>query len=149
MIILKTTEILEKCRIAPNPDADQHFMIDEKILKKIVSSAKIKSDDVVLEIGAGIGNLTKLLAKKAGKVYAIEKDESLSIALKEETREFGNVELIFGDALKTVTPPYNKLVSNLPYQICEALLQKLTPTEFKLAVICVPQKSAEKITSFA
>jgi len=142
---MKLPEILEKYGIAPNPDADQHFMADEKTLKKIVSAAKIKPEETVLEIGAGVGNLTKLLAKKAQKVYAIEKDSSISGALKEELAEFKNVEIIIGDALKVFISPYDKLVSNLPYQICEALLQKLTLTEFKLAVICVPEKFAERL----
>ena len=145
MIFLKTPEILEKYSITPNPDADQHFMIDEKMLKKIVSAAKIKKDETVLEIGAGIGNLTKLLAKKAQKVYAIEKDIALSSTLKKETAEFSNVEIIIGDALKSFIPPYDKLVSNLPYQICEALLQRLVLANFKLAVVCVPEKFAERI----
>ncbi len=147
MIILKTLEILEKYSVTPNPDTDQHFMTDEKMLKKIASAAKIKSDEVVLEIGAGIGNLTKLLAKKAKKVYAIEKDYALSEALCGETKEFDNVEIIIADALKTKLPEFDKLVSNLPYQICEALLQKLTLIEFKLAVVCVPKKFAERITA--
>ncbi|MBU4246133.1 MAG: 16S rRNA (adenine(1518)-N(6)/adenine(1519)-N(6))-dimethyltransferase RsmA [Nanoarchaeota archaeon] len=145
MIFLKTTDILEKYGIAPNPDADQHFMIDEKMLKKIVSAAKLKKGDVVLEIGAGVGNLTKLLAEKAKKVYAIEKDNALSSTLKKETAEFGNIEIIIADALKVKLPQFDKLVSNLPYQICEALLQRLIFTDFALAVICVPEKFAERI----
>ena len=145
MIFLKTADTLEKYGIAPNPDADQHFMIDEKMLKKVFSAAKLKKGEVVLEIGAGVGNLTKLLAKKAQKVYAIEKDTALSGALKEELAEFKNVEIIIGDALKVFIPPYDKLVSNLPYQICEALLQKLTTTKFKLAVVCIPEKFAGRL----
>lgn len=138
-------KILKKYGISPNPDQDQHFMTDEKMLKKIVSAAKIKSDEIVLEIGAGIGNLTKLLAEKAEKVYAIEKDIALFSTLKKEAAEFSNVEIIIGDALKTDIPKFDKLVSNLPYQICEALVQKLALTEFKLAVICVPEKFAGRI----
>lgn len=164
-VLLQILEILEKYGIAPNPDADQHFMIDEKMLKKIVSAAKIKPDEIVLEIGAGIGNLTKLLAKKAKKVYAIEKDAALFGALKEELAEFDNVEIIIGDAMKIMEtsfpsfsgtsrlkkefPEFDKLVSNLPYQICEALLQKLALIEFKLAVVCVPEKFAERISAKA
>lgn len=164
-VLLQILEILEKYGIAPNPDRDQHFMIDEKMLKKMVSAAKIKPDETVLEIGAGIGNLTKLLAKKAKKVYAIEKDAALSGALKEETAEFDNVEIVIADALKimetsfpsfsgtsrlkTELPQFDKIVSNLPYQICEALLQKLALIEFKLAVVCVPEKFAERISAKA
>ncbi len=144
MVFLKISKTLEKYNIAPNPDADQHFMADAKMLKKIVSAAKIKPEDIILEIGAGVGNLTKLLAK-AKKVYAIEKDAALSEALKEETRELQNVEIIIADALKADFPQFDKLVSNLPYQICEALLQRLVFMEFSLAVLCVPEKFAERI----
>lgn len=141
-------EILKKHGIAPNPDCDQHFMIDEKLLKKIVSSAKIAPDDAVLEIGAGIGNLTKLIAKKAKKVYAVEKDALLEAALREEMREFQNVEIIIADILSVdfrEFPKFDKIVSNLPYQICEALVSKLIFARFDCAVFCVPESFAETV----
>ena len=145
MIILDIPEILKKRGITPNPDADQHFMIDKAALEKIICAAEITPDETVLEIGAGIGNLTKLLAKKAKKVYAIEKDFALSGALNEETAGLENVEIIIADALKIKLPQFDKLVSNLPYQICEALMKKLSFTNFKSAVVCVPETFAKAI----
>lgn len=145
MIPLKSLEILKKYKITPNPAVDQHFMVDEMVLKKIVSAAKIKRTDVVLEIGAGIGNLTILLAEKAKKVYAVEKDATLYSALKSETNGFSNIEIITADALQIKLPRFDKLVSNLPYQICEAFLQKLFFLDFKSALLCVPASFAGKL----
>ncbi len=149
VILLKTHQILKKYGIAPKPDADQHFMVDKKILKKMVSAAGITKDDVVLEIGAGIGNLTKILAKKAKEVYAIEKDESLLNALKGQTVEFENVKIIIADAVKIRLPSFDRLISNLPYQICEALLQKLVFLKFEAALLCVPVSFARKLRAKA
>ncbi len=113
----------------------QHFLFDSAILKKIVDCARITSDDTVVEIGPGLGTLTRLLAERAKKVIAIEIDKKLITRLKEvflipTVRH--NVELITADALKF---PYNtiegkfKIVANIPYYITAPLLFRLI--EFK------------------
>ena len=96
----------------------QNFLIDKRIAEREVKSAGIIQDDTVLEIGPGYGILTKLLAKKAKKVIAIEIDESLFNNLRNCLPN--NVKLLHGDALKIdfkTLPKFDKIVSNLPFQI--------------------------------
>lgn len=121
---------------------DQHFLINEKILKKIVDLAKINKKEIILEIGAGRGNLTKLLAKSAKKVYAIEKDKNLFFELKKLNK---NIVPILGDALKMKFPKFDKIVSNIPYTISEPLIQKLIYHDFKLAVLLVSENFSNRL----
>jgi 16S rRNA (adenine1518-N6/adenine1519-N6)-dimethyltransferase len=124
---------------------DQHFMTDAKILERIVSAAGI-SGRTVLEIGAGRGSLTRELAKKAGKVIAIEIDRKFERDLEENLRGFENVELIFGNALEIIKKrKFDKMVSNIPYAICESLLQELVFLEFESAVLTLPGPFVQRI----
>ncbi len=125
-------------------ELDQHFVIDRKVLLRIVELAKIQKDEVILEIGAGTGNLTKLLVKKAKKLYAIEKDKNLFSELKKISNK--NLKLIPGDALKVQFPDFDKLVANLPYSISEPLIQRLIYEDFKLAVLLLPENFVKIIS---
>jgi len=120
-------------------------MEDENILELVVSYAKLNPDDVVLEVGAGYGNLTETIAKHGCHVYAIEKDtelfEKLGRRLEEE-----NISTISGDALKLDWPLFNKMVSNLPYHISKKTMTKLMLCNFELAVLVVQKEFAEKIS---
>ncbi|RLJ03045.1 MAG: hypothetical protein DRP14_05360 [Candidatus Aenigmatarchaeota archaeon] len=116
---------------------DQHFIIDTKVLLKIAELAKIKKNEIVLEIGAGTGNLTKLLLNKARFVYAIEKDEKLFSELKKINNK--KLKPILGNALKINFPNFDKLVADIPYSISEPLIQRLIYEDFKLAVLLFPE----------
>jgi len=116
---------------------DQHFIIDTKVLLKITELAKIKKNEIVLEIGAGTGNLTKLLLNKARFVYAIEKDEKLFSELKKINNK--KLKPILGNALKINFPNFDKLVADIPYSISEPLIQRLIYEDFKLAVLLFPE----------
>lgn len=83
---------------------DQHFLVDAGYLDRIVAAAELGPEDVVLEIGAGIGNLTERLAKKAKKVIAIELDPVLVRVLHDRFDKVENIEIIAGDALKVEFP---------------------------------------------
>ncbi len=122
------------------PEKDQIFLLDEDILDKIISFADLKKEDVVLEIGAGEGSLTKKLAERAKKVYAIEKDPELEKKLRQTLKRKDNVTIIIGDALRIKLPSFNKSVSNLPYSILEPLLKKLTKYDFDYCIFLVPNK---------
>jgi 16S rRNA (adenine1518-N6/adenine1519-N6)-dimethyltransferase len=78
----------------------QHFLFDTNILKKILACANITPQDTIVEIGPGLGTLTRLLSERAGKVIAIEIDKKLIGRLTENLSSMGNVELITADALK-------------------------------------------------
>lgn len=127
-----------------NKDLGQHFLVDEEILQKIVETADIQPDDSVVEIGAGVGVLTKELVKKAGKVTAIELDKSLIPLLKEYTTSkpiTSNLDVVQGNALEIPFPntPY-KVVANIPYHITSPLLRhaflesEVNPTTMTLLI---------------
>lgn len=93
-------ELLSQHNIKPSKHLGQNFLIDQKTLNTIIETANLSSKDTVLEVGPGIGTLTQELAKKAGKVIAIEKDSTMVEILKETLKDFKNVEIIQGNALK-------------------------------------------------
>jgi len=119
----------------------QHFLVDENILGVIGRLAELERDDVVLEVGPGLGVLTEFLAERAGHVHAVELDRSLQGALEERLRDRGNIELHFGDALQldlgALEPPPTKLVANLPYSIATPLVVESFDRMPTLALWCV------------
>ena len=107
--------------VAPNRELGQHFLVDENILGVIGKLADLASEDVVLEIGPGLGVLTQYLADRVTHVHAVELDRALEPHLVERVDGRVNVDLVFGDALAVdltaLDPPPDKLVANLPYSI--------------------------------
>ncbi|MBI4687577.1 MAG: ribosomal RNA small subunit methyltransferase A [Nitrospirae bacterium] len=130
----------------------QHFLFDPNILKRIIDSSGITPEDTVLEIGPGLGTMTRLLAHYAGKVIAIEVDSRLSERLKETLSSAANVEIINADALKY---PFNdisgkfKVVANIPYYITTPLLFRFL--EFKERIpsmtLLMQKEVAERIVA--
>jgi 16S rRNA (adenine1518-N6/adenine1519-N6)-dimethyltransferase len=104
----------------------QHFLVDQNILGVIRRLAELREDDVVLEVGPGLGVLTTYLADRVRQVYAVELDSSLGPELVERLAGRPNVELQFGDALRldlnVLAPGAAKLVANLPYNIATPLI---------------------------
>jgi 16S rRNA (adenine1518-N6/adenine1519-N6)-dimethyltransferase len=121
----------------------QHFMIDEKVLSKVVDIADIGKDDKVLEIGPGRGALTGLLLKKCS-VSAIERDGKLIEELKSS---YPDLDLIYADAIKADWPRFNKCVSNLPYQISKKFVLKLLQQKFDLCVVVLQREFAKKLVA--
>ena len=130
--------------VVPDKRRDQHFLIDLNILKKIVSFADIQKDEDILEIGAGPGNLTELLAQKARHVYAIEMDPSLVERLEEKFNGT-NVMVIKGNALKIDFPRFDKAVANLPYSISSDITFRLLARPFKLGILMYQREFAERM----
>ncbi len=126
---------------------DQHFLVDTGYLDRIVAAAELKSEDVVLEIGAGIGNLTERLSRKAKKVIANELDPALVNILHDRFDSAGNVEIIAGDALKVNFPEFDKVVSNLPYSISSEITFKLLRHKFKLGILMYQYEFAVRMVS--
>ena len=142
-----TKDILNKYGIKLNKNLGQNYLIDKNKRDQIVNFGNISNDDVILEIGAGIGTLTIELAKKAKKVIAIEQDpkicEILANRLKEE--KISNVELINDDALKVDFPKFTKIISNLPYQISSPITFKFLEYDFDLAILMYQKEFAERM----
>ena len=122
---------------------DQHFLVDEHVLSRIIEYGRLNSSDTVLEIGAGYGNLTEKLAVKAGKVIAIEADAQLAASLN----RWKNVEVMIGDALKTEFPPFNKVISNLPYSISSPVTFKLLRCRFDLGILMYQHEFAKRMVA--
>jgi 16S rRNA (adenine1518-N6/adenine1519-N6)-dimethyltransferase len=112
--------------VSPNRELGQHFLVDENILGVIGRLAELEADDVVLEVGPGLGILTEYLAERVARVHAVELDRALEPHLRERLAGRTNVELTFGDALRldlaAVEPQAVKLVANLPYSIATPLI---------------------------
>ncbi len=121
----------------------QHFLIDERIARRQVEFAAIKEGETVLEIGPGLGVLTRLLARK-GSVIAIEKDRRFCGYLQ---KELPKVRLIQGDALKVELPAFDVVVSNLPYQISSPVTFKLLKSRFDRAILMFQKEFAERIVA--
>ena len=96
--------------LQPKKSLGQNFLIDKNIINKIISIAAIKENQTILEIGAGSGNLTEILAiNRTNKVYAIEKDKKLSLYLKKKFQTFENVNVILGMYHDQVLTPFKAL----------------------------------------
>lgn len=106
---------------------DQHFLIDNDIIKKYLSYPKFSKDDTVLEIGPGKGTLTKLIAPKVKKLYAIELDTRLKPFLE----TISNLEIIWGSILDVEIPKVDKIITSLPYSIIEPFIYKMINTDFQ------------------
>ncbi len=107
--------------VRPKRDLGQHFLVDPNILGVAGRLAELARDDVVLEVGAGLGALTAFLAERVRHVHAVELDASLDAHLERAVAAHRNVEIVFGDALTLplheLDPPPGKLVANLPYNV--------------------------------
>ena len=129
----KTKKIVEKYGFSFKKNFGQNFLVDERVLGKIVSSAEISKDDVVIEVGPGIGTLTQALAKEAYKVVAVEIDTTLVPILGELLSDFDNIEIINEDILKVdvnaIAEKYPdkkiKMVANLPYYITTPIIMNV------------------------
>lgn len=120
----------------------QHFLVDRGIIERIAGYARLAPDDSILEIGPSTGNLTEALAAKAGRVFAVEVDPVLAANLH---GRFRNAVVIKGDALKVELPEYNKIVSNLPYQISTKITFRLLSRPFELAVLMYQREFALRL----
>ncbi|NHJ13495.1 MAG: ribosomal RNA small subunit methyltransferase A [Candidatus Thorarchaeota archaeon] len=139
--------ILGRYGIVPNHQFGQNFIIDKKLIAHEVALAGVRKSDIVLEIGPGIGILTEALAKKAGRVVAIEKDrqfEGILTALQKQSR---NLEVVWGDALNVELPKFTKVVSNLPFRVALPLMFKIMDSEFDTAVLVCQERLARRITA--
>jgi 16S rRNA (adenine1518-N6/adenine1519-N6)-dimethyltransferase len=146
-------QILKYYRIYPRKRLGQNFLIDKRVLKKIVETAELSPKDVVLEIGPGIGNLTIELAKKVKKLIAVEKDQRVIEILKERLRKekIKNVKIFKEDILKFLNsfePKFlYKVVANIPFYLTSRLIRKLLEMEKKptLIVLVVQKEVAQRI----
>lgn len=129
----KTKQIINKYEFSFKKNFGQNFLVDERVLDKIVASANITPEDIVLEVGPGIGTLTQALAKKAKKVIAVEIDKTLIPILQELLSDYDNIQLVNEDILKVDISQFVKenggkpikVVANLPYYITTPIIMNI------------------------
>ena len=144
--------LLSKYETRPSKGLGQNFLIDKKILEKIIESADIKPSDIILEVGPGIGTLTQELAKQAKQVIAVEKDETMIEILKETLPDYKNIDIIHDDILKIekIEKLKNyKVVANIPYYLTSPLIRKFLecdnpPSEM---ILMLQKEVAQRICS--
>ena len=141
-----TIQTIKKYEFAFQKKFGQNFLIDEHVITKIINAAEITKDDLVLEIGPGIGTMTQYLAESAGKVIAVEIDKNLIPILEETLAEYDNVTVINEDILKLdinrLVEEENdgkpiKVVANLPYYITTPIIMGLFESHVPLQSITV------------
>lgn len=139
--------LLRLYRIVPKKRLGQNFVVNANLLERMISYASVTTDDVVLEVGAGLGFLTQLLSRECKRVIAVEFDSRLITILKKQLHDLQNVDLIEGDVLKVPVPPFNKFVSTPPYAISSPLLFWLLERKFDCAVLTFQKEFAERLAA--
>ncbi|WP_312712169.1 16S rRNA (adenine(1518)-N(6)/adenine(1519)-N(6))-dimethyltransferase RsmA [Proteiniclasticum ruminis] len=147
-----TRELVEKYQFRFTKSLGQNFLVDQNIVRDIVKGAEVSKEDYVIEIGPGVGTLTRELLKEAASVTAIELDDKLLPILKEELKEYENFHLIHGDATKVqldaVYPGKEiKLVANLPYYVTTPIITKILNDKvaFSSLTIMIQKEVAERM----
>jgi len=148
-ILEETKFIMNKYHIKANKSLGQNFLIKEEVVEKIVESSNIEKDDLVIEIGPGLGTLTKKLLEKAGKVICIELDKKMLQILEDRFSLYENFQVLNQDVLKVDLKSLIeedkkenhrkavKIVANLPYYITTPIIMKLLEEELQLESITV------------
>ncbi|HLC79268.1 MAG TPA: 16S rRNA (adenine(1518)-N(6)/adenine(1519)-N(6))-dimethyltransferase RsmA [archaeon] len=138
------SQLMIEYRFRPEQGFSQNFIIDEVILQKMVDTAELEENDIVLEIGCGTGFLTKQLLEKC-KVVGFEKDPKMVQILKGKFSENKNFKLIEKDFLQTEIPKFTKVVSLPPYNISTEIVLRLLLSSPKKIVLIFQREFSEKI----
>ncbi|MFH1169909.1 MAG: 16S rRNA (adenine(1518)-N(6)/adenine(1519)-N(6))-dimethyltransferase RsmA [Chloroflexota bacterium] len=153
-LLAQTRRLLHRHNIRARKGLGQHFLVDADALPRIISAAELSPDDTVIEVGPGLGILTRELAGQAGRVVAVELDDNLAAILKQALAGCSNVTVINDDILK-VDPaalldgqPY-KVVANLPYYITSPVLRHFLEAAVRpqTMVLMVQKEVAEVISA--
>ena len=159
MSLLEETKYLaKKYRLRPDTDRGQNFLISETVLDAIVAAASVTASETVLEIGTGLGTLTKALATQAAKVITVESDRRLESFLKQLSKQHSNIHLLLNDITKVkfsdiseeLGPRYS-VVANIPYYITGKIVEQLLTWEVvpQSIVLLVQLEVAKKYCAVA
>ncbi len=149
-----TAEIVKKYGFRYTKSLGQNFLIDDQIVADIVEGAGVTKEDHVIEIGPGIGTLTRALLEKANKVTAIELDEKLIPILEEELKAYDNFVLVHGDATKVDYSSLGsgedlKMVANLPYYVTTPIITGILnkKVDFKSLTVMIQKEVAHRMNA--
>ena len=144
---------LREFGVRPNRELGQNFLIDDNILRLVGQAAELEPDDVVLEVGGGLGVLSEFLAERVRALHVVEVDEGLRPALEDAVAGHDGVQLHFADALSldyaSLEPAPDKVVANLPYGIAATVVLKSLEElpEAKLWVAMVQREVGERLAA--
>ncbi len=143
-------EILEENGLFPKKSFGQNFLVDQNFLNKIITAGDLSINDTVIEVGPGLGALTRPLSFKVKKVVAVEKDKKIIPILKDICKDRKNIEIVEGDILKYKIPFDDyKVVANVPYYITSAIIRKFLEAEKKpsLLILTVQKEVAQRVVA--
>ncbi len=146
-LINEIQRILRAYGISPKKHLGQNFVVDAVLLDRMVCHAQIRSDEVVLEIGAGLGFLTRLLAERCRKVIAVELDPKLASILRDRLSDLGNIMILQGDILRLPVPAFSKVVSSPPYSISSPIVYWLIERNFECDVLIFQKEFADRLVA--
>jgi len=165
-LLAQTRRLLRRFDLQARKSLGQHFLIDEEVLKLITSAAELTPTDVIMEIGPGLGVLTKELARQSGWVVTVELDSKLAVILEQSLTPFNNVTIVNEDVLRIdpealfqeqrakfppiIGSPFSyKVVANLPYYITSPVLRHFLEASLKpqIIVVMVQKEVAEAIVA--
>lgn len=129
------------------PAYGQHFLMDQNVLRRQLKYVSLSRDDIVLEIGTGTGQLTKLLVQQAQQVISIEIDRQFQRGLQSMEQRCHNLKILWGDAMKLEWPVFNKVAANLPYKIALPLIFRILRCNFQVAVLMVQKRLARRLSA--
>lgn len=155
MTLSRTKRELRRLNLRAKKGLGQHFLVDEQALEKMTSAAQLDPGDTVVEVGPGLGVLTRELAREAGRVIAVEIDPAMVDALKETIAPLSNVTIIHADILKRVPESLiegatsYKVVGALPYNIASAVLRHFLEANVKprLMVVALQKEVAQTVAA--
>lgn len=153
-----TKDIVDKHGFKFSKSLGQNFLIDDNVIDKIIDGARVKEGDKVIEVGPGIGTLTREMAKRAEKVVAVEIDKNLIPILKETLSDFDNTEVVNEDILKVdinklvdekLSGGPVKLIANLPYYITTPIVMKFLEEDIPVTdiVVMVQKEVADRMNA--
>ncbi len=153
----ETMQLLKKYKITANKNLGQNFLICDETIQKIIEEADLSKNDMVIEIGPGLGILTQHLVEKAGKVLAVEIDQRMTSILNDRFQEQSNLEILQEDILKVDLKKKIeenhfktvKVVANLPYYITTPIIMKLLEDKLELEniLVMVQKEVADRLTA--
>jgi 16S rRNA (adenine1518-N6/adenine1519-N6)-dimethyltransferase len=159
-LLSQTKKQLRSLDLRARKGLGQHFLVDDRVLRRIVSAAKLAANDTVVEVGPGLGILTKELARRAGRVIAIELDPKLASALEQALASVANVTIVNADVLESDpgalikkaegdAEARYKVVANLPYYIATAVVRHFLEAGLKpqLVVVTVQKEVAQAMVA--
>ncbi len=136
--------LLRDLGVRPSKSRGQHFLVEARVADRAMAHADLHPSDVVLEIGPGLGVLTRRLVERARRVIAIESDRRFAEYLRRAVPE---ADVVHGDALKVDWPDFDVMVSNLPYQISSPLTFRLLGTPFDRGVLMYQWEFAKRMVA--